>query len=62
MTRPTIGLNIAETRKPNENAPAAKPRCQPNSSISGGISSEKAVLAVTPIPIVTNATPTISQP
>jgi hypothetical protein len=57
-----MGLNSAETRKPNENAPAARPRCQPNSSINGGISRENAVLAVTPTPIVTNPMPTISQP
>ena len=46
MTRPTIGLRTAETRKPKEKAPAARPRSQPNSSISGGNSSEKAVRAL----------------
>jgi hypothetical protein len=56
------GLRMAEVRNPNENAPAARPRSQPNSSISGGISSENAVRALTPIAIVTNATAMISQP
>ena len=37
------GLRTAETKNPNEKAPAASPRCQPNSSISGGNSNEKAV-------------------
>ena len=62
MTRPTIGLSTAETRKPKENAPAASPRSQPNSSMIGGRSSEKEVRAVTPIAMVTKATPMISQP
>ena len=62
MTQPTIGLNTAETRKPKEKAPAAKPRSHPNSSMIGGISSENAVRAVTPMAIVTNAMPMISQP
>ena len=62
MTRPTTGLSTADTRNPNENAPAASPLSQPNSSISGGISSENAVLAVTPTAIVTKAMPTINQP
>jgi hypothetical protein len=60
--RPAIGLKTAETRKPNENAPATNPRSQPNSLMSGGISSENPVRAVTPMAIVTNAMPTISQP
>jgi len=62
MSRPAIGLSTAETRKPNEKAPAARPRSQPNSSMSGGSSSEKAVRAVTPIAMVTKAMPTIAQP
>jgi len=45
-----------------EKAPATTPRCQPNSSISGGSRSEKAVRALTAIAMVTNAMPTISQP
>src|ERR1700716_1237376 len=49
ITRPIIGLRTAETRKPNENAPATRPRSQPNSLISGGISRENAVRAVTPM-------------
>jgi hypothetical protein len=62
MMRPTIGLMTAETRKPKEKAPAASPRSQPNSPISGGKSREKAVRAVTAIAMVTKAMPTISQP
>ena len=38
------------------------PRSQPNSPISGGISSENAVRAVTVIAMVTNAAPTMTQP
>jgi hypothetical protein len=53
---------MAETRKPNENALAASPRSQPNSSINGGISSESAVGTVTAMAMVTNAMATISQP
>ena len=53
---------IAETRKPNENAPAVTARSQRNSSRIGGNSSEKAVRALTPMPIDTNTTATISQP
>jgi hypothetical protein len=60
--RPTSGLATAEARKPKENAPAARPRSQPNSSMSGGMRSENAVRAVTPTAIVTNAMPTSSQP
>jgi hypothetical protein len=62
MARPTSGPRTADTRKPNENAPAARPRSRWNSSSRGGTSGEKAVLAVTPIAIVTKAMPTISQP
>ena len=39
-----------------------KPRSQPNSSRIGGNSSEKAVRALTPIAMVTKATPTMIQP
>jgi hypothetical protein len=60
--RPETGLSTAETRKPNENAPATTPRSQPSSAISGGISREKAVLAETPMAIVTKAMPIMSQP
>ena len=38
-------------RQTNEKAPAAVPRSQPNSLISGTISNENAVRAVTPIAI-----------
>jgi len=62
MRRPTIGLKTAEMRKPNEKAPAMRPRSQPNSLVSGGNSSENAVRAVTPIAIVTKAMQTIAQP
>lgn len=60
--RPTVGLMTAEARKPNENAPAARPRSQPNSSISGGRKSENAVRADTPTAMVTKAIAMISQP
>src|SRR5499426_2456640 len=62
MSRPRNGLSNAETRKPNENAPAVTPRGQPNSSRIGGNRSENAVRAFTPTPIVTNAIATIDQP
>ncbi len=62
ITRPTNGLRTAETRKPKEKAPAARPRSHLNSSISGGSRSENAVRPVTPIAMVTKATATISQP
>ena len=62
MMRPTIGPSTADTRNPKEKAPAASPRSQPNSSISGGRSSEKDVRAVTAIAMVTKAMPMISQP
>ena len=60
--RPSTGLRIAETTKPKENAPAVTPRSQRNSSRIGGNSKEKAVRALTPMPIVTNTTATITQP
>ena len=53
---------MADTRKPNEKAPAVTPRSQPNSSRIAGNSSEKAVRALTPTAIVTNAIATSSQP
>ena len=53
---------IAETTKPNENAPAVMPRSQPNSSRIGGNNSENAVRAFTATPMVTNTTATITQP
>ena len=57
-----MGPRIADTRKPNENAPAVIPRDQPNSSRIGGKKSENAVRALTPTPIVTNAIATMNQP
>lgn len=62
INRPASGLSSAETKKPNENAPAVRPRSQPNSSINGGSNSEKAVRAVTAIAIVMKAMPMITQP
>ena len=62
ISRPSDGLSTAETRKPNEKAPAVTPRSQPNSARIGGKSSEKAVRALTPTPMVTNATATMTQP
>ena len=43
-------------------APAVTARSHRNSSRIGGNSSEKAVRALTPMPIDTNTTATISQP
>ena len=62
ISRPMKGLSAAETRKPKENAPAVTPRSQPNSSRIGGKSREKAVRALTPTPMVTKATATMTQP
>ena len=62
VSQPTQGVTSAETRNPNEKAPAVMPRSQPNSSRIGGNSREKAVRALTPIAIVTNATATRSHP
>ena len=62
IKRPSDGLRTAETRKPKEKAPAVTPRSQPNSSRIGGNSSEKAVRALTPRPVVTKATATMIQP
>jgi len=56
------GVTSADTRNPNEKAPAVMPRSQPNSSMMAGNSSEKAVRALTPTAIVTNATATRTQP
>jgi hypothetical protein len=36
IARPISGLTAAETRKPNEKAPAVTPRSHPNSSMLGG--------------------------
>ena len=57
-----MGLRMAETTKPKENAPAVTPRSQPNSARIGGKSSEKAVRALTPTPMVTKTTATTIQP
>ena len=62
IRRPSTGLTSADTRKPNEKAPAASPRSQPNSSTIGGNISENAVRAVTPNATVTKATAMITQP
>ena len=62
ICRPSRGPRIAEARNPNENAPAVSPRGQPNSSRIGGKSSENAVRALTPMPIVPNATAMTTQP
>ena len=56
------GENDVETTKPTEKAPAVTPRSQPNSSRMGGKSREKAVRAVTPMPMVTKADATMTQP
>ena len=60
--RPISGLTAADTTKPNEKAPAVRPRSHPNSPMIGGKNSENAVRALTPIAMVTKVTTTISQP
>ena len=62
ISRPSVGLRIADTRKPNENAPAVTPRSQPNSPRIGGRNNENAVRALTPSAMVTNTTATTTQP
>ena len=62
IIRPISGLTTAETRKPNEKAPAVTPRSQPNSVMMGAKTSENAVRALTPIAMVTNVTATMTQP
>lgn len=62
ISQPTPGVTAAETRKPNEKAPAVIPRSHPNSSRIAGNSKENAVRAFTPIAIVTNAIATRTQP
>jgi hypothetical protein len=62
IIRPSAGLRKADTRKPNEKAPAVTARSQPNSSRIGGNSSEKAVRALTPTAMVTKTTATTSHP
>ena len=57
-----MGLIAAETRKPKEKAPAARPRSQPNSSTIGGNISENAVRAETLNAMVAKATAMITQP
>ena len=62
ISRPISGLRIADTRKPNENAPAVMPRSQPNSSMIGAKKSENDVRAFTPMPMVMKVTATMIQP
>ena len=51
-----------ETMNPKANAPAVRPRSQPNSARMGGKNSENAVRALTPTAMVTKATATTTQP
>ncbi len=53
---------MPETTKPNENAPAVTPLSHLKSSRMDGNSNENAVRALTPMPIVTKVTATITQP
>src|SRR2546428_9499467 len=62
IRRPTRGLSAAETRNPKENAPAVKPRSQPNSSRIGGDNQEKAGRALTPLAMGSEATATGTPP
>ena len=59
---PSSGISVAEMMKPKEKAPAMTPRSQPNSSSIGGNSRENAVRTLTPMPMVTKTTPTITHP
>ncbi len=60
--RPISGLTAAETRKPNEKAPAVTPRSHPNSSTIRGNNNENDVRALTPIAMVTKVTAMMIQP
>ena len=62
MSQPMPAESGIEARKPNEKTPAVSPRDQPVSSRSGGNRREKAVRLLAPMPIVTNATATTTQP
>jgi hypothetical protein len=62
ISRPIIGEKNVETKKPMEKAPAVTPRSQPNSWSRGGKSRENEVRALMPMPMVTKATATITQP
>ena len=62
IATPRKGANSIEVTKPTEKIAAVSARGQPNSSRIGGNRSEKAVRTLTPTPIVTNATETITQP
>ena len=62
ISTPRSGAPTAEIMNPTAKAPAVSPRSQPNSFRIGGKSSENAVRALTPTPMVTNATATTTQP
>ena len=62
MSQPTAVETAIESRNPKEKIPAVSPRDQPVSSRSGGKSSENAVRLLAPMPIVTNAHATTTQP
>jgi len=62
IIRPKSGLRSADRKKPNEKTPAVTPRSHPNSPRIGGYNNENAVRALTPMAMVTNTTPTTSQP
>ncbi len=62
ISQPSQGENGVETTNPTAKAPAVSPRSQPNSSRMGGNKSEKAVRALTPMAMVTNAEATTTQP
>ena len=62
MSQPIPAERGIEARNPKEKMPAVSPRDQPVSSRIGGNRRENAVRLLAPIPIVTIATPTTSQP
>src|SRR4051794_41786614 len=62
IRRPISGLTAAETKNPNENAPAVTPRSHPNSLTIGGENNENAGRGVTPVAIGTKVTATKVQP
>ena len=62
MSRPRNGVRQVAATKPTEKAPAVTPRSHPNSVTRAGNRRENAVRVLTPIPMVTQATATITQP
>ena len=62
IIKPIAGVARVETIKPMENVAAMVARLQPNSFRIGGNRSENAVRVLTPMPMVTKAIATTTQP